>query len=157
MSTLKIVSQARTIPMLWILTRSELSQMSHDRTDYRQLKLLLWFRLRDSKVPLMSQAPSRRSTLPQPSVKTDTLSYRSTSRMPGRCVCPCLVHFTWREFLSAHASLQQTVKRSDETHEFCKISYSLPTLTTLTDHARPMRLVSWLYRVSGASQFSPSI
>ena len=36
-----------------------------------------------------------------------------------------LVWFTSRgENFSAHASWQQTVKRSDETHEFCKISYS---------------------------------
>jgi hypothetical protein len=40
-------------------------------------------------------------------------------------VCLSLFGFylTWVEFLSAHASQQQTVKRSDETHEFCKISY----------------------------------
>ena len=84
------------------------------------------------------------------------LSYRSTSRMLGRCVCPCLVYLTCVEFLSAHISQQQTVKRSDETHEFCKISYPLSVLSVLTDHYRPMRELQWLHRVSDAPQFFSS-
>lgn len=101
---------------------------------------------------------TRHSALPQPSVKTDMLSCRSTLRMPGKCVCPCLVHLTWAEFLSAHTSQQQTVKRSDETHEFCKISHPLSVHSTLMTNFRPMRELHLFYRVSDTLQiFSVSI
>ena len=76
------------------------------------------------------------------------LSSRSTLRTPGRCVCPCLVSLTWMEFFCGSRSQQQTVKRSDETHEFCKISPPFVAFSTLTDYCRPMRTLLYFYQVS---------
>ena len=59
-------------------------------------------------------------------------------------------------FFVAHTSQQQTVKRSDETHEFCKISYPISALFILTDHDRPMRELLWSYQVSGAHNPFPA-